>query len=74
VTQLLVGWDIGVTLYLVLVLHLMTGARIHHIGRDAQLQDEGCLTILVMTVAAALASLAAILTELASPADSAVPR
>jgi uncharacterized membrane protein len=74
VTRLLVGWDIGVTLYLVLVLHLMSGARIHHIRRDAQSQDEGRLTILVLTVAAALASLAAIVTELASPAGSGVPR
>ncbi len=74
VTRLLVGWDIGVTLYLTLVLHLMTGARVHHVRRDAQLQDEGRLTILVLTVAAALASLAAILTELASPAGSTVPR
>ncbi len=74
VTRLLVGWDVGVTLYLILVLHVMTGARVHHIRRDAQLQDEGRLTILVLTVTAALASLAAILTELASPPGSAVPR
>ena len=74
VTRVLVGWDIGVTLYLALVFHLMTGARVHHIRRDAQLQDEGRLTILVLTVAAALASLAAILTELASPPGSAVAR
>ena len=74
VTRLLVGWDIGVTLYLSLVFHLMTGARVHHIRRDAQVQDEGRLTILVLTVAAALASLAAILAELASPAGSAVAR
>jgi len=74
VTQLLVGWNIGVTLYLILVIHLMTGAKAHHIRRDAQLQDEGRLTILVLTVTAALASLAAILTELASPTRSTVPR
>jgi uncharacterized membrane protein len=74
VTQLLVGWDIGVTLYLILVLHLMTGAKAHHIRGDAQSQDEGRLTILVLTVTAALASLAAILTELASPAGSTAPR
>jgi uncharacterized membrane protein len=74
VTRLLVGWDIGVTLYLVLVLHLMTGAGVHHIRRDAQSQDEGRFTILVLTVAAALASLAAILAELASPTGSAVAR
>jgi len=70
VTRLLVGWDVGVALYLVLAFHLMAGAQVHHIRRHALLQDEGRFTILMLTVAAALASLAAILAELASPSGS----
>jgi uncharacterized membrane protein len=66
-TRLLVGWDLGVTLYLGLAFHMMTTAGVDEIRRHAALQDEGRLTILILTVAAALASLAAILAELASP-------
>jgi uncharacterized membrane protein len=66
-TRLLVGWDLGVTLYLVLAYHTMASAQVDEIRRHAALQDEGRVTILILTVAAALASLAAILAELASP-------
>ena len=73
-TRLLIGWDIGVALYLGLALHLMTGAHVHHIRRHAIEQDEGRFTILMLTVAAALASLAAILAELANPSGGAAAR
>jgi len=63
VTRVLVGWDIGVALYLGLVAHMMTGSEIREIRRRAAHQDEGQLTILVLTVAAAVASLAAILAQ-----------
>ena len=59
-TRLLVGWDVAVTLYLVVVFEMMTRSDIHRIRRRAALQDEGQLAMLVLTVAAALASLAAI--------------
>jgi uncharacterized membrane protein len=59
--RLLVAWDVAVALYLGLVLHLATVADAHHIKRRARLQDEGRLTILVLTAAAALASLGAII-------------
>jgi uncharacterized membrane protein len=70
VTQLLVGWNMGVALYLILVLDVMTRARIPHIRRNAQQQDEGRFTILVLTVTAAVASLAAIVAELGRPSGS----
>jgi len=70
VTQLLVGWDLGVTLYLILVAHLMSGARIPRIQGHAQLEDEGRFTILVLTVTAAVASLAATVAELGRPSGS----
>jgi uncharacterized membrane protein len=65
-SRLLVAWDVGVTLYLVLVYHLMAGAQIDHIRQRAAIEDEGQYGILILTVAAALASLAAIVLELAS--------
>jgi uncharacterized membrane protein len=64
--RLLVAWDIGVALYLALAYHLMAGAQIDHIRQRAAMEDEGQYGILLLTVAAALASLAAILVELAS--------
>ena len=63
-TRLLVGWDIAIALYLVLAFEMMAGERIHKIRERAAGQDEGRVAILVLTVAAALASLAAIVVEL----------
>lgn len=59
-SRLLVGWNVGTGLYLVLAFAMMASADLHHIRRRARLQDEGQVAILVMTAAAALASLAAI--------------
>jgi uncharacterized membrane protein len=63
-TRLLVGWDIAVGLYLILALNLMTGADIAAIRQRAIDEDEGRITVLVITAAAALASLGAILAEI----------
>jgi uncharacterized membrane protein len=59
-TRLLVGWDVGVVLYLGLALRMMAVSQIRHIRLRAKLQDEGQFTILALTAAAALASLGAI--------------
>jgi len=63
---LLVGWDIGVGLYLVLAVHMMADSDVERIRRRASGEDEGKFAMLVLTVSAALASLAAIIAELAS--------
>ena len=63
-TRVLVGWDVGVTLYLALVAHMMWRSDVDHIRGRATLEDEGQLAILVLTGLAALASLAAIFAEL----------
>jgi uncharacterized membrane protein len=68
VTRLLTGWDTAVALYLGLALHLIARSDVRHIRRHAALQDEGQLAILTCTVAAALASLAAIFAELGTSA------
>src|SRR5262245_50275092 len=63
-TRLLLGWDVGVGLYLVLVYRVMATADVSRIRRRAALQDEGRIALLVLTVVAALASLGAIIAEL----------
>ena len=63
-TKLLIGWDLGLTLYLALAFHMMTRADLSHIRSRAAMQDEGALALLLLPVAAAVASLAAIFAEL----------
>jgi uncharacterized membrane protein len=65
-TRVLVGWDLGVLLYLALACHLMAISQVGHIRLRARKEDEGRITILVLTAAAALASLGAIIAELGS--------
>ena len=73
-TRLLVAWDIGVALYLALAFHMMAGSDDQRMRRHAAEQDEGQFTILMLTVAAALASLAAILAELSGSGGAASGR
>jgi uncharacterized membrane protein len=63
-TRSLVAWDIAIGLYLVLAFRLMTNCDVNRIKRRAAYQDEGRITILVLVVGSALASLLAILAEL----------
>jgi uncharacterized membrane protein len=63
-TKLLVGWNLGIGLYLILAFHLMSRSDVHRIRRRAANQDEGSLALLVLIVAAASASMAAIFAEL----------
>jgi uncharacterized membrane protein len=70
-TRMLVGWDLGVVLYLVLALQAMATSTVAHIRQHAAEQDEGQAAILILTVAAALASLAAIFAELGTSAGAA---
>src|SRR2546423_15461874 len=65
-TRLLIGWDFGIGLYLILAFSLMARSDLHRLKRRAANQDEGNLAILVLTVAAAIASMAAIFAELAT--------
>lgn len=71
ITRMIIGWDIAIALYLAAALQVMRRADLHHIRRQALLQDEGRFAILVLTVAAALASLAAIIVELGMQAGGA---
>ena len=63
-TRSLVGWDIGIFVYLITIYAMMIGSKIRDIQERASIEDEGSVAILVLTAAAALASIGAIVVEL----------
>jgi len=63
-TRALLTWDVGAGLYLTLAWIMMSRASVDHMRWRARLQDDGAAVVLTLTVAAALASLAAIVAEL----------
>ena len=65
VTRFLVGWDVGVGLYLVLALRMIATSTVTHIHRQSLLQDEG-FAILVLTIISAAASVGAVFAWLES--------
>jgi uncharacterized membrane protein len=71
VTKLLVGWDFTVVVYLSLAIYLMARSDVHRIRRRAAMQDDGQVAILVLTVAAAIASLVAIFAQLGTTTGNA---
>jgi uncharacterized membrane protein len=68
-TRILLGWDAGLALYLALTYGVMANASIAKIRQRAAIVDEGALAVLVLTTAAALASLVAVLAELGHAPD-----
>jgi len=76
VSRLLMGWDAGVALYLVLVMWMIVRSDPGRVRRESALQDEGRTTIPVLTVIAALASLGAIIfwLRIASEVGTVAPR
>jgi uncharacterized membrane protein len=62
--RLLISWDVGVTVYLLLLFALMARSRVSDIRRHAADLDAGRIVILVLTITASLASLGAIIVEL----------
>jgi uncharacterized membrane protein len=65
VTRALAGWDAGVALYLVMAAWMMAHTPVAEIRKHSDAQDEGAFTLMVLTVASAMASLGAIFAELA---------
>lgn len=70
-TRLLVVWDIGALLYLTLAWTMMGRSGPDEMRRRAEHEDEGARAVLVLTVGAAVASLAAIGAELHGVHDAA---
>ncbi|HEY3222535.1 MAG TPA: DUF1345 domain-containing protein [Pseudolabrys sp.] len=65
-TRVLAGWDTGVVVYLVLTLCMMWRADVERIRRRASEQDEGAFFILLLSIVATFASLAAVVVSLGS--------
>jgi uncharacterized membrane protein len=63
-TRLLIGWDIGAVFYLATAIALVQDFDLKRVQLRAEQYDEGGLLVLVLTVVAAVASLAAIVIEL----------
>jgi uncharacterized membrane protein len=63
-TRLLTGWNVGLTLYLALVHSVIWRCDVERLRRRAKEQDEGGFAILLMSMAATLATLVAIVFEL----------
>lgn len=63
-TSILAGWDCGVALYLALIFRIMGRWSTDRIRQRACVEDEGAAALLVLTTASAVASLAAVVSEL----------
>lgn len=63
-SRILAAWDTGALLYLGLALAMMAGSSVETTRQRARREDEGAVVILILTVVAAIASLAAIGAEL----------
>ena len=65
ITRLIVGWNAGAWLYVILAGIMMVRSSHDKMRHRARLQDEGQLLILILVIVAAVVSLAAIAAELA---------
>lgn len=76
VTRFLVGWDVGVALYLALAFRMFVESDAAHIHRQSLLQDEGGMVILVLTIVSAVASVGAVFMwlEIATRPETFAPR
>ncbi len=68
-TQLLIAWNVAVTVYLVVMVRMIHGAGEEKMKLRAQLQDEGQTIILLLTVFTLLACLTAIMAQLSGLKD-----
>jgi uncharacterized membrane protein len=64
VTRILIGWDAGVVLFLVLTFFFMLGADTERMKRKALEHDEGGHLVLLLTILASVASVGALIAEL----------
>jgi len=65
----LLAWDVGVGLYLALAWIMMLRSDLERIRKRANVEDDGAVVILTLTVITSIASLVAILVELIDVSD-----
>lgn len=70
ITRSLIGWNVGVWLYLALVGWMMFRADQSHVRRVAVAHGDGAAVVLIVVVGAVVASMVAILAELAHTGPS----
>jgi uncharacterized membrane protein len=68
-SRLLMAWDVGVMFYLALAWIMAVRSSTHDMRERADLEDEGAVIVLVLTLGSSLASLAAIAVELSGIHD-----
>lgn len=76
-SKCLIGWNVGVWIYLVLIMLRTSRSKAADVKRISEIEDENAGLVLVMVCVAALASLAAIVLELSgakalAPGDKAL--
>ncbi len=69
VTRLIIGWNVGACLYLLLAIRMMFWSPHERMKTRALEQDEGRIVILALVVTAAITSLGAIVVQLAVARD-----
>lgn len=65
VTRIILGWNAGALIYLLFTFKLMFWSTHEKIQEQARRQDEGRILILILVILAAIATLGAIVSELA---------
>jgi uncharacterized membrane protein len=65
-TRLLIAWTAGAWLFIALVLKMMAGADVAEIRRRAGVEDEGRTAVLFATIAAAVASIVALVLQMSA--------
>ena len=63
ITRVIIGWNVGTWLYLILAAHMMFWSSHEKMRSRAILHDEGKFFVLAMVIFAAIASLGAIVAE-----------
>ena len=63
-TRVLAGWDVGASFYLIMAFLLVQSFDLRHVNARADQYDEGGVLILILTLFAAVASVAAVVVEL----------
>jgi uncharacterized membrane protein len=66
ITRALIAWTAGTWLFIVLILKMMTGADTDEIRRRADVEDEGRTAVLIVTIAAAIASIVALVAQMSA--------
>ncbi len=69
VTRVIIGWNVGAWLYLILASHMMFMSSHERMRKRALTHDEGRRTVLALVVIAVIVSLAAIAAELGVAKD-----